>query len=548
MPRTDQELIMDSGGCGERDPRPPGVTAQIGRRKVIAGMAMAGLTAATGVATPASADPGQRNLRVRAMAFNIWRSGTLDGRPGGEQNLKEIIEFIRSEKPDIVFIVETHGSGDRITEGLNEGRPADDQYTGVQVTRRPDQAPNTDNLWLFTRFEVEHSYPAKTTDQVNSYHFGGARLRLPNDARVHAFPTWLRHLGPAKEWTHQTAVELAYGFDRTHTDEDLYSTDYSDRIPEAKVILGEWLPEYLQTDPKYADAPVLLGGDFNTLPALDWTDEFADAPGHHGLVLDWPATRMFADAGFVDTYRKANPDVARYPGRTWSPLVGWLYAPTRIDYVMARGKGVRVESSYVRKRRLPEHRGTELDHKFPFYSDHAAVITDLIIAGPKPAPVPDHPVGREEPERPVEWPEPPTGEPIPIAEITVTASSTQDGSDPEWAADGNFRTHWHSRYSPELDPEPHTLTLDLGSLRELSAVRYTPRTVGNLNGTFVYGVLESSRNGTDWTEVVAYEWERTVYPKDLVFEDGLAARYLRFRNDHGISEVASAGEIVPYLR
>src|SRR5690606_18381502 len=108
-------------------------------------------------------------------------------------------------------------------------------------------------------------------------------------------------------------------------------TDLERRFEMAKIILDDRLPRYVQDD----DA-IILAGDLNTLPYLDWIPEFAGAPGHAGLVLPWPVTQLFYEAGFVDTYRTARPDAGRFPGSTWSPLYGYGHAPGRIDYIFVR--------------------------------------------------------------------------------------------------------------------------------------------------------------------------------------------------------------------
>src|SRR5690606_16167551 len=121
-------------------------------------------------------------------------------------------------------------------------------------------------------------------------------------------------------------------------------------------------------------SPVIVAGDFNTLPHSDWTAEFADAPGHAGLVLPWPVTQLFTEAGFVDAYRAVYPDAGRYPGTTWSPIFPGV-APGRIDYVWTRGDGIEAVKAYVLDKRLPGHENPS----YPFYSDHAALVVDLVI-------------------------------------------------------------------------------------------------------------------------------------------------------------------------
>lgn len=311
---------------------------------------------------------------MRAMAFNIWRSGTLDGAPGGAENLGQLIGFLRAQDSDILFMVETYGSGGTIVGGLNDGVPKHRQYTGVQITREPDTVPGTDNLWLFTRLDIEQVYPARRSGELTSFNFGGVKLRLPSGRTLHAFTVWLHWLGNAFTTTSQTVTELQNGRSRTLSNEQILATEDEHRLAQARTLLTEILPGYLGDD---TSSPVLLGGDLNTQSHLDWSAEFANAPGHAGLVLDWPVTRAFTEAGFVDTFRAAHPDAGAEPGRTWSPLEGFGPAPGRIDYILARGAGIEVVGSRALTERLPEHQATPLGKQWAFYSDHGAVVTDL---------------------------------------------------------------------------------------------------------------------------------------------------------------------------
>lgn len=481
---------------------------------------------------------------LRLMAFNIWRSGTLDGREGAEagaENLRQLIEFVRSEDPDVLFVVETYGSGDTILDGLNTGRPAGDRYTAVQVTREPDTEPGTDNLWLFTTLEVERVYPAMRGGDLTSFNFGGARLGLRNGEHIHAFSTWLHHTDGAWNLTNQSALESELGLSRTYTEEEIVGTDQPRRLGMATTLLQERLEAYV-----HDDAPVFLGGDFNTLSHLDWSSRFADAPGHGGLVLDWPVLRMFDEAGFIDTYRWANPDAARFPGRTWSPYAGFGYAPGRIDYVLARGEQVRVLAAHTRTTRLDAHQHGPLDAVYPFYSDHGAVISDVLVRGPGPGPGPTAGPEYDEPETgSAAWPEPPPGAPVPPGELTATASTENANGTASRAVDGDLRTHWHSQYSPEPTPPPHRITVDMGRVRTLSALRYQPRVVGNLNGTVLRATVQVSQDGAEFRDVADVDWERTTVPKDVDLS-GISARYVRLHIELGIGGFSSAAEITPY--
>lgn len=481
---------------------------------------------------------------VRAMAFNIWRSGTLDSDPDyGQQNLEQLIEYVRSEDPDVLFMVETYGSGDTIVDGLNAGRPG--TYTGVPITQPDDHGSAGDNLWLFTKYDVEQVYTDYDPDQpgdLTTFNFGGARLGLPNGEHFYAFSTWLYHVSNATGPTSQAAMEQVLGLPRSHPDEEILATDDERRLGMATTLLEERLARYVGDD----EAPVLLGGDLNTMSNLDWTEQFANAPGHGEVVLDWKVTGMFEDAGFTDTYRAALPDAGRYPGVSWSPVAGLGYAPHRIDYVMSRGDDVRVLAAHSRISRLPEHQGTELDKAFPFYSDHGAVVTDLLIRGSGPGPNADQQSEYDEPStREAGWPDPPAGTAVPPEQLSATADTENAGYAAELAVDGDVRTFWHSQYDPDDTPLPHEITIDLGTTRKLSALRYQPRIDGGANGGIYAGVLRASTDGSEYTDVAELSFARDSLPKDLAL-DGLRARYLRLHITSGLGGHSAAAELIPY--
>jgi len=303
--------------------------------------------------------------RLRIMEWNIWKGGR---EAGGAENVARLIELMRLQDADVLFILETYGSGQLILDGLNREAPADRRYAGVRITERPQ--PDRDNLWIFTRLPVVHRFPPVAGDGVDSFNFGGITVSLPGGRNLHLFNTWLWHAPWAWGRTDQTVKEIQQGAARTYTDAEIVATDHERRLPQARVILEERLPRFVGGDP----SPVIVAGDLNTLPRADWTAEFAQAPGHAGLVLDWPVTRLFEEAGFVDVYRAVHPDAGRFPGTTWSPIFPGV-APGRIDYVWARGDGIVPVGAWVLDKRLPGHEHPE----YPFYSDHAALVVELEI-------------------------------------------------------------------------------------------------------------------------------------------------------------------------
>lgn len=494
---------------------------------------------------------GEAGSALTVMASNIWLGGMLSDRHDhdwGADNRDQIAEFFRSEDPDVLFAVETYGAAEVIEAALNEDQPDDRQFSATRITTRED-----DNLWLFTWLEVEEEYiPSDNPGGFDSFHFGGARLGLPDGGHVHAFNVWLTSTsddGDSSEspWTRTTraATEEALDLERSQTDDEIVRADEPLRLPQARELLDEQLPSFVDDD-----APVILGGDFNTQSPLDWSSRFADAPGHEGLTLDWPVMQAFDDADFVDTYRHANPDAARHPGRTWAPAHSFGYAPGRIDYVLTRGDGVQVLGSSTRAERLSHHQGDEKDRNYPFYSDHAAVVTQLVVRGDGPGPDASPETDAPEFGSP-QWPDPVPGEPVPPEEMSAEADSVRGDDVADNAVDGDAGTVWHS-YAGEhgdpsdpADPFPHTLTVDMGAERELEGLRYVPRVDGGTNGLVVEYTVRASVDGDEYEEVAAGTWDRDPLPKDVEL-DGVSARYLQFEVDIGVAAFTHVAELIPY--
>jgi hypothetical protein len=83
-------------------------------------------------------------------------------------------------------------------------------------------------------------------------------------------------------------------------------------------------------------ATALVGATL--LSVEDWTPEWKVCTNKLGMSYAFRATKVLTDAGYVDTYRAANPDVCRHEGRTWSPHPpARLITPNRIDFVFAKG-------------------------------------------------------------------------------------------------------------------------------------------------------------------------------------------------------------------
>ncbi|MEF3301699.1 discoidin domain-containing protein [Paenibacillus sp. GYB003] len=453
--------------------------------------------------------------RLRVMEWNIWGGGR---EAGGAQNVDYLIEAIRHHDPDILFVVETYASGETIANGLNAGLPEHRRYEAIKVSVDPAHLPDKDNLWIFSRYPMVKRYPViKHSGLMGDFHFGGAKVRLPDGQEVNVFDTWLYHEGGAWGSVNRTVGEATYGLPRTFTDAELLATDLVRRLQMTRKIVDYNLPTLLRGD----DSPIIMAGDFNTLSNEDWSARFADAPGHGGLALQWPVTQLIREAGFTDTYRWANPDAGRHPGSTWSPYYGYGMAPGRIDYIWTKGEQMRVLGSFTFDRRLPGH---EIPGH-PFYSDHAAVITDLMVrsaaswpAKPKPAELV-----------------------VPASGVKAVSTSQHAGYEASKATDGSLQTMWHSEWAP-LAPLPQSITLDLGAAYDVVGLDYQTRTDFKPDGLITSYSVYASSDGAKFVKVADGNWERDYYRKSANFR-APAARYIKLEATAGSGGVASAAEI-----
>ena len=127
------------------------------------------------------------------------------------------------------------------------------------------------------------------------------------------------------------------------------------------------------------DVPVFMTGDFNSPSHLDWTEE-ASAARDLPYALEWPASKAFADAGWRDSYRDANPDPAATPGLTWTagqppPRMRPSETNDRIDWVLAAGPSTTVSSQVVGEQGGPDV-GVGVS---PWGSDHRGVVSEFSV-------------------------------------------------------------------------------------------------------------------------------------------------------------------------
>src|SRR4029453_12222905 len=102
---------------------------------------------------------------------------------------------------------------------------------------------------------------------------------------------------------------------------------------------------------------------------------------------------------------------------------------------------------------------------------------------------------------------PPVGSIIPQQQMRVVSVDSQELIGENGAAtnaiDGNPATFWHTEWSQQTAPLPHTLVLDLGGSYQVGGFRYLTRHVGNDNGTIAVYQFYVSPDGTTWGTAVA---------------------------------------------
>lgn len=308
-------------------------------------------------AAPATAQAG---TDIRVLNWNIYLGGT----GAGSGNLPLVLDQVVDIAPDVFFAVETYGSGGKIAAALSE-RAGKGQYHAAQIS--PGNGIYQDNLWIFTRYPIVQVYPTPSSNDISSFNFGGVRVRLPNGSELNLFDTWFSYDSPwIGDMIERNADDIrsgqrpTYGAKKVRNAETTGLADVRGALASLPGMLGG------NTD------PIVMAGDFNTVPAADWTAQWAGCASHTGQSYSLRVTAEMTGNGFVDSYRAANPDACASPGGTWSPLHSYD-TPQRIDFIFTKGAAVSTVRSYTVDRRLAAH------PPGPFYSDHAAVITDLRV-------------------------------------------------------------------------------------------------------------------------------------------------------------------------
>ena len=266
------------------------------------------------------------------MTWNIWHGGREDGDKVGPQ---KVIRVIKNSRADIIAMQETYGSGELISEAL-----------GFNFL------PRGTNVSIMSRFPI--------LEDISVYHefkCVGAIIQLPNKTPLAFYSIWLPY--DAEIW--------AVGTREGKSNEELLAacassaSDLEQILTLAKAKLSESI---------YADIPIIIAGDFNSMSHLDYTENAVD---QYEYIIDWPTSKYITDAGFTDSFREQHPIVNRKLGSTWSPRFP-NQQQDRIDFIYYLKDSMKSVNS------VKYHRPLEFQNKFvTFPSDHAALVTSFLL-------------------------------------------------------------------------------------------------------------------------------------------------------------------------
>ncbi|WP_440896570.1 discoidin domain-containing protein [Amphibacillus sp. Q70] len=129
--------------------------------------------------------------------------------------------------------------------------------------------------------------------------------------------------------------------------------------------------------------------------------------------------------------------------------------------------------------------------------------------------------------------------------MTGTANSSQSGSGPEAALDGDEGTTWHTDWNSGNEL-PHTFEIDMQLGYELDKFEYVPRDDAG-NGTITEYNLDVSLDGKTYQNIITGgEFESSGETKTIEFDDNISARYIKLTITNAVGGFGSAAEFRPY--
>jgi endonuclease/exonuclease/phosphatase family metal-dependent hydrolase len=311
------------------------------------GLALRAVACAAGCALALAA---AADTTLTVMSFNIWGGGANEGKP-----VDATVAAIRAAGADVVGVQETRVEGDPCT--ADDCPPAGPSAAGAIATA----------LGFHYYDQTQHNVALWANAILSRYPIGAATahdlgVAIDVDGRtVYAYNV---HLDDSPYQPYQL-LGIEYGaapFVRTVRAAVGYAR--ATRAPALRLLFEDLAAA------RDADAAFVFG-DFNEPSHRDWT-RAAAAAGLHPLAVPYPTALALERKGFVDALRAAFPDEVARPAWTWPTRLepNWAREPhDRIDYVLARGHGLIVQSAAIVGEQAPEADIVVT----PWPSDHRAV-------------------------------------------------------------------------------------------------------------------------------------------------------------------------------
>ena len=126
----------------------------------------------------------------------------------------------------------------------------------------------------------------------------------------------------------------------------------------------------------------------------------------------------------------------------------------------------------------------------------------------------------------------------------ISSFANQGGQGLNKLFDRDEKTVWHSQWS-KADAVPGDVTIDLHSVNQLEKLVYLPREDAG-NGTITAGTYSTSVDKLNWSEPVAFAWERSGKEKVINLPEKTTARYIRLHLTEGVGKYASGREFYAF--
>jgi hypothetical protein len=284
--------------------------------------AAAPFTVRRDTASPVPAPAGP----LTVASFNIWCDGDGVGdHPHG--GLAPVVDAIRKTRADLVGLQES--SAERFDQILAE-LLKDEHYR---------QAQGSVHTRIISRYPFTREYTVGPAHRKMGILAGencgaGVAIRLPGGTTIRLFNTHLPYHPPSMHnlARHRRTVEQVQG------------DEWASKAGIMRRLFNR-LVDHPDHDPQL---PTFIVGDHNTPSHLDWT--LRNVAQNFGGVVDWPISRMLAEAGFVDAYRQVYPDPLTRLGHTYTPgypknIILSQEVQQRIDMIYFRnGTGLKLRA------------------------------------------------------------------------------------------------------------------------------------------------------------------------------------------------------------